>query len=97
VRQTFQALEGTVRVAGRPARIENLRLRGTDIQFVVTANQGGREIRTTLAGAISGDTIRGTARVADGAGETPWQASRVATGKIEIEVAAASPRLASGY
>jgi hypothetical protein len=97
VRQTFQALDGTLRIAGNPARIENLRLRGTEIQFVLTANQDGREIRRTLAGAISGDTIRGTARLADGEGETPWQASRVARGKIEIEGAAASPRLASHY
>ena len=93
VRQTFQMLDGTLRVDGKPARIESLRLRGSDIQLVVSWIDSGREVRRTLAGVVSGDTIRGTARLTEGGAEATWQASRVARGKIEIDVAAASPRL----
>ena len=93
VKQTFQVLDGTLRIDGKPARIENLRLRGADLQLVASAGESGRPARITLAGVIAGDTIRGTARLTDGGAETPWQASRVARGKIEIDVAAASPRL----
>jgi hypothetical protein len=93
VRQTFQMLDGTLRVDGKPARIESLRLRGSDIQLVVSSIDSGREVRRTLAGVVSGDTIRGTARLTEGGAEATWQASRVARGKIEIDVAAASPRL----
>ena len=84
VKQTFQALGGSVRAGGKPARIEHLRLRGADIALTVSSHEDGREVRRELAGVISGDTIRGTMR-SSSEPDAPWQATRVARGRIEIE------------
>jgi SAM-dependent methyltransferase len=86
LKQTFQVLSGTARAGGKPARIEHLRLRGADIAVVVSSAVDGREVRQELAGVVSGDTIRGKTRSGSGP-DSPWQATRLATGRIEIEAA----------
>jgi SAM-dependent methyltransferase len=85
VKQTFQVLGGSVRAGGKPAHVEHLRLRGTDIAVAVSSLVEGREVRRELAGVISGDTIRGTMRSGSAPENTAWQATRVARGRIEIE------------
>lgn len=90
--QTFQELRGTALAAGRPARIENPRLRGEDVGFTLVAQVNGRELRQELAGRISGDTIRGKARTA-GSEATDWQATRTSRGKINIDAASGAPAL----
>lgn len=84
LRQAFQVLSGTARAEGKPARIENARLRGAEIALIVSRSVNGREVREELAGIIAGDTIRGKTRSGSGP-DAPWQASRVARGKIDIE------------
>jgi hypothetical protein len=95
--QTFQMLAGSARAGGAPARIESARLRGEEIAMVVTAQLNGREVRQELTGHVTGDTIRGTARVTGAAAELEWQATRTARGKINIDAAAASAAVASGF
>lgn len=95
--QTFQVLRGSARVGGRPARIESSRLSGGDISLTVVADTNGREARFDLRGRITGDSIRGTARLAGAPNESDWQATRVARGKIDIDAAAALPAVALNF
>jgi hypothetical protein len=83
--QTFQMLEGSARAGGRPARIERAKLEGDEIFVMLVADVNGREVRQELSGRITGDTIRGRARVEDTAGDAEWQATRVTRGKINID------------
>jgi hypothetical protein len=92
--QTFQELRGTANVEGRPARLENPRLRGDEIRFTVVADVNGRALRQELSGRIAGDTIRGKARVPHAESGVEWQATRVARGKINIDASRAMPALA---
>jgi hypothetical protein len=84
LKQSFQVLSGTARAGDKPARVESVRLRGDAITLTVSASANGREVRQALSGVVSGDTIRGTSRRGSGPG-SPWQATRLARGKIEIE------------
>jgi hypothetical protein len=52
---------------------------------MLVADVNGREVRQQLSGRITGDTIRGRARVEDTAGDAEWQATRVTRGKINID------------
>ncbi|HYC46586.1 MAG TPA: SAM-dependent methyltransferase [Burkholderiales bacterium] len=90
--QVFQEIRGSARAAGAPARIENARLRGTELAFVLVTSLDGREVRQELAGRVAGDTIRGSAKL--GGTQTQWQAARVKAGRIEIEAAAREARVA---
>jgi hypothetical protein len=92
--QTFQELRGTAHVEGRPARLENPRLRGDEIRFTVVADVNGRALRQELSGRIAGDTIRGKARAPHAESGVEWQATRVARGKINIDASRAMPALA---
>jgi hypothetical protein len=93
--QTFQELRGTASAAGRPARLENPRLRGDEIRFTLVADVNGRAVRQEFFGRISGDTIRGKARAPHAESGMEWQATRVARGKINIDAAAAAPAAAA--
>jgi SAM-dependent methyltransferase len=84
LRQSFQVLSGTARAAGKPARLEAVRLRGAEIALVLSSSAGGRDVRQELAGVVSGDTIRGKTRSASGP-DSPWLATRVARGRIETD------------
>jgi hypothetical protein len=84
LRQSFQMLSGTARAAGQSARVESVRVQGAEIALVVSSNVNGRDVRQELAGVLSGDTIRGKTRSASGP-DSPWQATRVARGRIEID------------
>jgi hypothetical protein len=86
--QTFQMLRGTARANGVAARLEHATLRGDEISLRIAAHINGREFAQDLKGRVSGDTIRGTARVAAGEAEVAWQATRAARGKMNIETAA---------
>lgn len=93
--QTFQMLQGSARAMGRPARVESATLRGDQISLRLASEVNGRELMQELTGRISGDSIRGTARVAGATTEVQWQATRVASGKINIDAAANAPTLAA--
>lgn len=83
--QTFQVLRGSARADGRPARLENAQLRGDEIRFTFVTDSDGRPMRQELAGRISGDTIRGKARLLGSQGEQDWQATRATRGRIRID------------
>jgi hypothetical protein len=92
--QTFQELRGGATVDGRPARLENPRLRGEEIRLTLVADVNGRAVRQELSGRITGDTIRGKARAPHAESGMEWQATRVSRGKINIDAARAMPALA---
>lgn len=85
IEQTFQVLHAVARAGGRPARVENAQLRGEEIRFTVVTDPDGRPMRHELAGRISGDTIRGKARLPGPEGEQDWHATRATRGKIEMD------------
>ena len=80
--QAFQALDGGVRAGGRPGRIEQGKMRGDEIRFILTAEAGGRALRQEFSGRVSGDTISGTIRSAGG--ELDWKATRTRRGSISM-------------
>jgi hypothetical protein len=81
--QTFQMLDGSAAIGGRPARLEGGRMRGDEIRLMLAAEAGGRTLRRELHGRVSGDTIRGRERLPDGS-ERDWSATRVKRGSIRI-------------
>jgi len=80
--QTFQRLEGAMLAGGRPARLEEGRVRGNEIRFILTAEAGGKTLRQEFSGRISGDSISGKVRA--GGGEFDWNATRTRRGSIKI-------------
>lgn len=82
--QTFQVLEGRATVGGRPGRVENGRMRGDEIRFMLTAELDGRSVQQEYGGRVSGDEINGNVRLAGG-GEFDWKATRMRRGSIDIK------------
>jgi len=74
LQQNFQAIEGTLQIAGSTARVENARLEGESIAFTAALNG----VRYEFSGRIYNHAIEGRARVARGAQarELTWSASR---------------------
>jgi hypothetical protein len=86
--QTFQALSGSAQVAGKPARVENPRVRGEDIAYTLVASIDGREARYELSGRIAGESMEGKARAPGGSAEASFRAARVARGRMTTDTAA---------
>jgi SAM-dependent methyltransferase len=80
--QAFQVLDGRPSVGGRPGRLEDGRMRGESIRFILRSEADGRAITQEYNGRVSGDTITGTVRQ-DGV-EAEWKATRVRRGKIAV-------------
>ncbi len=80
--QTFQMLEGKPLVGGKPGRLEEGRMRGDEIRFILAAERDGRMLRQEFSGRVSGDTISGKAKFAGG--EQDWKATRIRRGSIKI-------------
>jgi hypothetical protein len=96
--QTFQALRGSARAGGRPARLEEPRLHGEEIRFTIVADvdvSGGKPLRQEFTGRVSGEAIRGKTRVANAESGSDWQAARVERGRINIDAAAEAPAIAA--
>jgi len=83
LRQTFQMLAGNPVVGGKPGRIEQGRVRGEEVRFVLTADLGGRTVRHEFSGRAAGDAISGKVKL-DGGGDVGWNAVRVKPGSIEL-------------
>lgn len=81
--QTFQMLEGTAVIGGRPGRVEGGRMRGDEISLMLTAEVGGRPLRQELRGRVEGDAISGKVKL-PGGGERDWTATRVKLGTIKL-------------
>jgi len=80
--QAFQVLQGRARAGGREGRIEQGRMRGDEIRFILTAEADGGTVRQELAGRIAGDSISG--RIVAGGTAQDWKATRTRRGSIGI-------------
>lgn len=89
--QAFQVLEGKGRVGQHEARLEQGRMRGPEIRFILTSLAGGRAVRQEFSGRVNGETIEGTTKA--GGREADWTATRIRRGSIRTgSQAAASGR-----
>jgi SAM-dependent methyltransferase len=77
LRQRFQKVEGLVSLDGKMGQVRNLRLTGDRIAFSVHDLAGPSSVRRDFEGRVRADTIEGAMRLANGAGETKWVATRV--------------------
>ena len=85
VEQRFQALTPKAAAGGRSVTVEDARIRGDSVRFVLNG-VGGREGAVTLVGAVKGERMSGTASGGHAAGE--WSATRTAKGaRPELEPA----------
>lgn len=77
-RQRFQALTGTVRVAGQRVPLESARLKGDTIELAFTANVHGAPVRHRFSGRIDGGAINGSAQLAGAQLQSglEWEAQR---------------------
>lgn len=82
--QTFQMLEGRASVGGRAGRIENARMRGDEIRFMLDVELDGRMLRHEFRGRVSGDAIAGKMSLAGDAG-SDWKATRIWRGSIKLD------------
>lgn len=73
--QSFQMLTGTVRVAGREARIENGRLTGTNVRFSFSVELDGVPTLHQFDGSVTGDSISGSVSLPSGY-RGVWAATR---------------------
>jgi SAM-dependent methyltransferase len=86
--QAFQVLEGKGRVGQHEARLEQGRMRGPEIRFILTSLAGGRAVRQEFSGRVNGDTIEGTTKA--GGREAEWTARRIRRGSIRTGSEAAT-------
>ena len=80
--QTFQMLEGAPRAGAGRGRMEQGRMRGDEIRFILSAEVDGRPLRQEYSGRVSGDTIHGRVKLAGG--EFDWKATRTRRGSIKV-------------
>ncbi len=73
--QAFQVLEGRASAGGRPARLEEGRMRGESIRFILHSEAAGRAFSEEYNGRVRGDAITGTVR--QGGIESEWKAARI--------------------
>jgi SAM-dependent methyltransferase len=84
LRQTFQALDGSAVVGGRPVRVESGSMRGNEIHLMLVDEIGNPTLRREFRGRVDGDAIRGKASL-PGGGERDWNATRISRGSIRLQ------------
>jgi hypothetical protein len=77
--QKFQAITGSISVEGRPARLQNARLRGEEIRFSFSADVNGSPVKHEFIGKVAGDAVNGSARLSGARlqGQHDWSARRI--------------------
>jgi len=77
--QSFQTFEGTARSGGQTIRVPSFSLEGDQIHFAFVAKSGDRSMRHEFKGTVKGDSMDGTVKLGDGAGQKsmPWSAKLV--------------------
>lgn len=83
--QAFQMLDGRGRVGQQEARVEQGRMRGAEIRFILTSPGQGNAARLEYSGRVNGDTIEGT--MTAGGREAGWTATRIRRGSITMKMA----------
>jgi SAM-dependent methyltransferase len=76
LRQHFQLVEGLITVDGKMAQFRDGKLTGNQLTFTVTEFSGLSSVKRQFSGRVSGNTIEGTIKLPDGAGEEKWIAMR---------------------
>lgn len=76
--QTFQKIQGEVKMEGRNRAIKELRLAGDRLSFALVDEVQGKRVSMRFSGRISGDSIEGGVEVQGGpdAGYYGWTAER---------------------
>lgn len=72
LRQTFQKIEGSLRLGGKDLPLKNAKLEGPKISFTVGESQATTQ---NFSGTVSGNTIVGTTKTGTGP-ESKWTADR---------------------
>ena len=76
--QHYQMLAATVRVAGRPVRVDSATLSGDRVHVAFTADVGGEPVKHVYAGKVEGNRIDGAVALTGARfdSEQDWHASR---------------------
>ncbi|MCC7483594.1 MAG: class I SAM-dependent methyltransferase [Burkholderiales bacterium] len=93
--QEFQEVSGKVTVNGRQAKFSRFRLAGDAVNFVITANLGGKPVSHRFNGRVKDGTIEGNVTVtgdAPGPRVIPWTATQSAHGEMKMGNDAAGGR-----
>ncbi|HEU0289936.1 MAG TPA: class I SAM-dependent methyltransferase [Burkholderiales bacterium] len=78
LRQQYQQVEGLAKLDGRMGQLRNVKLRGDQISFSVHEIAGtSGTLRRDFTGRVSGNTMQGVMKQANGAAEVKWSATRV--------------------
>ena len=77
LRQQYQQVEGLAKLDGRMGQLRNVKLRGDQISFSVHEIAGtSGTLRRDFTGRVSGNTMQGVMKQANGAAEVKWSATR---------------------
>jgi hypothetical protein len=83
-----EKLSGTVKRSSGDSALQGT-LKGKEIKFAYSINYNNNEVAISISGALEGDTIKGTADIANGAFQGAWMAKRV--GGTAAQSAPATP------
>ncbi|MDW8025765.1 MAG: class I SAM-dependent methyltransferase [Armatimonadota bacterium] len=78
LKQEFQKLSGTLSIGEAACEITNGKVTGNEVSFSATIQLGGREVKMTFNGKVSGDALKGT-QLIDGT-SLRWDARRAKVG-----------------
>jgi len=81
LKQTFQNVQGSITVAGRPVRPQFLSLRGADLSFALPEDKG----LARYSGRVNGDAMEGSVEVPGVKTPVHWSATRIAAAKVNTE------------
>ena len=76
LRQHFQQVEGLIKLDGKTGQLRNVKLQGDHITFTIYEPAGSSPIRRDFVGRVSGNTIEGTVKLPNTAGDAKWTATR---------------------
>ena len=77
LRQQYQQVEGLAKLDGRMGQLRNVKLRGDQISFSIHEIAGtSGTLRRDFTGRVSGNTMQGVMKQANGAAEVKWSATR---------------------
>jgi hypothetical protein len=82
--QTFQMVEGSVRIDRQEAKVPQFRMTGEQFTFALTTMIRGASVTQRFLGSVSGDNIQGTVTIGEGGAQRvlPWSAKQTARGQL---------------